>query len=416
MPYDPVTGEWKPDDPNANGLLNPQQPPAAPAAPAADTSVSDRVTGLIAKDSPFMQSAATRGQQAVNSRGLLNSSMGVQAVEAARIEAALPIASQEAGQQHQRGLLETDIASRESLQAADIEGQGTRLDTAIAAESERLGRQLTSSERIAMEDRVSREGMQGVDVGAQQQRLETAITAEAERLGRQLTSTERVALEERLSRESMQSTDIAAQQQRLETDVAAASERLGRQLTSAERIAMESLLSRERLQTADISAMQGRLEQELGSRAELQEGLLAAQKERLGEELSSRERIALENLRSAEARLDTQLESTERIAQQDQELRERIAGMNLSANERNAAATLIAGFEATYSQTIAGIYANTEIPAAERQRYLDHAAATRDSNLNLVEQMFGIELDWGTGAGGDTAPNYDPGAGPRYLR
>src|SRR3990167_22650 len=78
-------------------------PPAAPVLaperttvdPATDT-VQGQVEGIIAKDSPLMQLAGTRAKQAANSRGLLNSSMAVQAGEAAVIDAAMPMATQDA--------------------------------------------------------------------------------------------------------------------------------------------------------------------------------------------------------------------------------------------------------------------------------------------------------------------------------
>ena len=77
---------------------------------------------------------------------------------------------------------------------------------------------------------------------------------------------------------------------------------------------------------------------------------------------------------------------------------------NVAAAERNQAAALAASFEVSYSNILSSIMNNPEIPATERQRYMDHAARIRDSNLALVEQMFAIELQWGTGSGGGGTP------------
>lgn len=63
--------------------------------PATDT-VQGQAESIIAKDSPLMQQAATRGKQYAASRGLLNSSMGSQATQAAVMDRAIPIASQDA--------------------------------------------------------------------------------------------------------------------------------------------------------------------------------------------------------------------------------------------------------------------------------------------------------------------------------
>lgn len=86
------------------------------------------------------------------------------------------------------------------------------------------------------------------------------------------------------------------------------------------------------------------------------------------------------------------------IASQDAgiELENRIASMNLAAAERQQVGALTAAFESSYSNTLASIMSNPEIPAEERQRYMDHAARIRDSNLNLLEQFYGINLQWST--------------------
>lgn len=61
-----------------------------------DQTVEGRVNNIIGQDSPIIQAARARADQAMNARGLLNSSMGVQAGEAAAYDAALPIASADA--------------------------------------------------------------------------------------------------------------------------------------------------------------------------------------------------------------------------------------------------------------------------------------------------------------------------------
>ena len=309
----------------------PDSRPATHEFTAEDTSVSARMNELLSQDSLYMQQAATEGRQAANRRGLLNSTMSVQAAQAGRVNAALPIASQEAAQANQRNLLGTEISSREGMQLVDL-----------AAAKERLGMSLTQEEKLALEEIRSREGIAERDIE---------------------------------SREGMQERDIK---------------------------------SREGMQTEDIAATRERLELELGSKSALQEAELAAEKERLGETLSHQERLALEELRAAEERLGLELESRERMQGEDIALNERLAEMNLSANERNAVATIAQSFETTYSQMVSAIMSNPDIPAAERQRYLNHAAAVRDSNLNLLEQFYGISLDWETPGGQQNNPNQTP--------
>lgn len=58
--------------------------------------VENRINGIIDKNSPLMQQAATEAKQQMASRGLVNSSMAVGAGQAALYKTALPIAAQDA--------------------------------------------------------------------------------------------------------------------------------------------------------------------------------------------------------------------------------------------------------------------------------------------------------------------------------
>lgn len=99
------------------------------------------------------------------------------------------------------------------------------------------------------------------------------------------------------------------------------------------------------------------------------------------------------------------IQSREKVSTQDRQAQERIATMNVAAHEREKAASLAAAFENNYTQMMATVMNNPDIPSATRQQYIQHAAKVRDSNLKLVEQFYGINLDWNTpGATGSTAP------------
>ncbi len=80
----------------------PQASAASPITPVTTQidptkeTVAGQVESIIKKDSPLMELAGTRAKQSANSRGLLNSSMAVQAGEAAVLDAAMPMASQDA--------------------------------------------------------------------------------------------------------------------------------------------------------------------------------------------------------------------------------------------------------------------------------------------------------------------------------
>ena len=75
--------------------------------------------GLLASGSPYMKAAELKGLQTAHGRGLLNTSMAAEAAHKAAIEAALPIASQDAA----------------SFQAAGMEGYKGEITGALAVQS-----------------------------------------------------------------------------------------------------------------------------------------------------------------------------------------------------------------------------------------------------------------------------------------
>ncbi len=167
----------------AGGLLGapsmtPRVPPAAlprPATPAAPTnpgaepvlensSVSDRLNGLLAQDSIYTQMAREGGVRTAGRRGLLNSSIAAGAGQAAAIAAAAPIASQEAGQVADRNNARLQSALQyRSASALQSQGDasamtrqlsaqahaGTLQANDIAAAMTRLGFEATTQKEIA---------------------------------------------------------------------------------------------------------------------------------------------------------------------------------------------------------------------------------------------------------------------------
>lgn len=85
-----------------------------------DDSVSNKLTGLISQNSPLMDQAKTTGMKLANRRGLQNSTMATGAATNEMIKAALPIASQEATQTHQKNLAGMDIKSKEDIALMNV--------------------------------------------------------------------------------------------------------------------------------------------------------------------------------------------------------------------------------------------------------------------------------------------------------
>lgn len=119
--------EWRPPAPAQPTAPRPATPaaPAAPrpATPAAPTptyrgaehyfdpdkgTVRGQMEGLLDPSSPLMLKAQTEALQGMNSRGLQNSSMAIGAGQSAMIDAALPIASQDAQTYQALSMLDAD--------------------------------------------------------------------------------------------------------------------------------------------------------------------------------------------------------------------------------------------------------------------------------------------------------------------
>ncbi len=104
MPWD-ATGRWIPED----------------------DSVIPRLTGLLASDSKYIQTARAAGTRTAQRRGLLNSSIAAGAAESAAIAAGAPLASQDAQQvaQKNQAVLEggINLTNQKEIQAADFAGR-----------------------------------------------------------------------------------------------------------------------------------------------------------------------------------------------------------------------------------------------------------------------------------------------------
>jgi hypothetical protein len=112
------------DDPKANTST-------AKATPATttdwnvgkDSTVQGQLSGILSKDSPLMQQAATRATQQVNQRGLLNSSLGIEAGQNAVISSALPIAQQDASTNATAGQFNANAKNNASTTNAQLTTQ-----------------------------------------------------------------------------------------------------------------------------------------------------------------------------------------------------------------------------------------------------------------------------------------------------
>jgi len=76
------------------------------------------------------------------------------------------------------------------------------------------------------------------------------------------------------------------------------------------------------------------------------------------------------------------------------DLQNQIAKMNLSGSQQNAAAQFVSNMEGLYSADYNTIMGNTALSADARTQQLTAAKNRRDTMLNLVEQVFNVDLKW----------------------
>lgn len=321
-----------------------------------NVSVADNVDKITSQDSALMQRAATTGARAANKRGLANSSIAVGAAQEEVLKAATPIATADAANTTSTNIADANMRGQKEMQQVDVQAQ-----------SDRLAAQLGSNAALQAAQLAAQKEMQGLQLTSQEKQQVADLAAAKERLGMQLTSTD-----------ALQAKDIAAQKERLDAQLGS---------TAA-------------LQSADLKAAMERLQTQAGATAALQSADIAAQGARQTEALASQKDIAEKNI-AAQLTMNASGQTTE----------QRIAQMNIAGQDRERAAALAASYQQTYAQMYESIVSNKDLPAATRQAYLQHAQATLDSNLSLLEQMFGIDLQWGTSGGTAAATAANPGTG-----
>lgn len=118
------------------------------------------------------------------------------------------------------------------------------------------------------------------------------------------------------------------------------------------------------------------------------------------------------------SRLNTQITSNEAIDSRDaqnklalQQLsgdqQQKIAQMNVSANSQDKAENAAISASNIYTQNINAILGNNNIPSDARTQLMQNAQNELNANYSLIEQLYNIKLDWGTGTDTSNAiPSY----------
>jgi hypothetical protein len=156
-----------------------------------DDSVKKQITGMMSSDSPYMKAARNKGHQFANQRGMMNSSIAGQAAEAAAINAALPIAQQDASQIAAKNSADLGFKHQQSL---NTQTQGHQMEQIDKEDS--IRKDLLKIRETGLKDRFVIEQdtkLQMTDM-ENAQKKQDSITESLRNMGQQLSQDEQKIL------------------------------------------------------------------------------------------------------------------------------------------------------------------------------------------------------------------------------
>jgi hypothetical protein len=271
-----------------------------------DDRVDTEVSRITAAGGKLMQQAKTDGLAGAQRRGLLNSSMAVGSSQAAVLNAALPMAQQNAAQTAQKNL-----SSQEYGQSRGLQEQQGQITSGL--QKEKFGYDTSLAEqKFGYDTSLSKQGYEQTR-GLQEQKFGYDTSLEDQRFGN----------DSKLSKQNFDQT-WAVNDQKLQQEYALADQ----QATNQAKLSDQDF--RQKLGLLDV----------------------------------------------------------------DNASKEKIASWNVSQYEKDRAMSALTAMEQLYAGEFSSITNNVDMPAEARNTYLNHIGRMRDSTLNLVEQMYGIDLNW----------------------
>ena len=134
----------------------------------ATDSVSGQLAAILGKDSPYITRARAGATQAMNARGLINTTMAGQAGEAAAIDAALPIASQDANTYSTQRLTNQQAGNAASQFGAGAANQAGIINAQAGNRFSEIGAQTEQASRLQSEKAAQATTLQTAELAGQQ--------------------------------------------------------------------------------------------------------------------------------------------------------------------------------------------------------------------------------------------------------
>jgi len=396
---------------------------------------------ILDTESPLLKKARTRGMQAAQQRGLLNTSMGVEAAESAVLDVAAPIAQFDAGQMSDQAKLNQEWMNRfgqsriqggidvgkiqetaeQQRQTAEQTYQqqigaggysvgliGSQAAVQSKLQEERAAQDLTaqtqseafqSAESAAEKEQQT--AIQQSDIDARRESLASEIQSRAAMQGEQLTHDATLAEADRILRSELQAQSEAVQQSEAalqrENEIALQTERLAAQqgISIAEmenKLAMQGaqIAADESQYLADISSREGISENELANRLSLSVAEIASRENLSGEQIAHDAAM-----QEAKNTLETELQvsriaSQEGVSEAELQNRLNIQSADIAANSAEYIAR-IASAEGISSSEIASRLALNAADISSREllegRQITHDAAMQEAKKALETDL-----------------------------
>lgn len=326
-----------------------------------NTDVSNIAADIMRRDSPLMRLAATRGRQEANKRGMMNSSMGANAVYDAVLDQVVPMASQESAQRFQsnRAIQDYDISSR-------LSDQDFREDSALSAQGyqQNLG---LASQAYGFQRGLNEQNY-GFERGLNEQNygFERGLADQAYNIERGLN-------------EQNYGFDVGRINAQGDVESRLNEENYG---YDTGRMRLENELSI----TRDNNAFENERELE-GMRIDAGRDEAALDRE------FEREMTGIEwDGRFGLAELDGQIRMD--LMDRESEMRTRITRLENELEAKNVSMDAFFTARQQYNSRIDQIMANPDLSAEERGKQIDTAMTHLETNIQGIEDMYNINLPW----------------------
>lgn len=323
--------------------------------------VAGRTNAILQTDSPLMQTAATQGAQSAAKRGLLNSSVGVQAGQQAVVNSAVPIATADASLYQQGSLAnlaaKNSAATSNAQIGAQLGGQAMTLGSQERQTADTLAQRASEQSQQAQQF--------GVTSGQGQQQIDAQKAQFAQQLG--MTAKE---LDLRVQQLGQAQQQIDAQKEQFAAQLGMTGKDLDLrrdQLTAQQQQFVDSL----NVQKQQLTQQQAQFDTSLASNN-------ANFSKELGQKQAQFDAAQVQQTVLAKADNETRLQ----LAQLDKDSRADIAG---SQNISNAWGTMM--------QNIANVQNNANLDEAAKRTLVQNNIGAFQSFTNFWKKTGGSDAD-----------------------